>query len=99
MNPPEIENLPEQIEEEVAKKKKYKDVIAGFDKKTQCLSVDVYWGKSNFAAYSYDKNLFLVSKSNIIEKNRNIEDFEDKEDQRILKILESNYCWAEKLYL
>lgn len=99
MNPPVLDNIMEQIEAEILKKKKYKDAIVGFDSKENKLSVDVYWGKANYGVYTYDGSQFVVRKDNCVENNSNIEDYVDKEDQRICKILESNLYWVRKFYL
>lgn len=98
MNPPILDDLPEQIETEVAKKKKYKDVIVGFDQKTGTLSVDIYWGKANYAVYAYDNTYVEVRKAESVEKHKDIKEFVDKEDIRILKILELNHDWVLKYY-
>lgn len=54
MNPPVLDDIMEQIESEVAKKKKYKDVITSYESDEEKLSIDVYWGKANYAVYSYN---------------------------------------------
>ena len=98
MNPPIFDDLPEQIEAEVAKNKKYKDVIFGYDSENKIISVDVYWGKANYAVYSCDQNNFEIRKADTLEINKRINLFEDKESKRILTILEKNYMWIVEYF-
>lgn len=94
MNPPVLTNILEQIEQEARNKKRYRDAIAQYDKVKKELSVDLYFGKAGYAVYSFDGQQFIVRKENVVEMNKEIEDFSNREDQRVCKILRNNFEWV-----